>query len=63
VMKPLTGCGVALSPALLCLPSESLDGCMVLSHREEIFRRLPRGFLRRKDFVNRSAKQTSSFRH
>jgi hypothetical protein len=44
VMKPITGHGVgALFPPLLHLPPENLDGCVVLSQREEILRRLPVG--------------------
>ena len=44
IMRPFAGYGVGeLFPALPRLPPERIDGCVLLSHREEILKRLPKG--------------------
>ncbi|MBR0679959.1 class I SAM-dependent methyltransferase [Roseomonas eburnea] len=44
VMRPFAGYGVGqLFPALPTLPANRLEGCVLLPHREEILRRLPKG--------------------
>jgi SAM-dependent methyltransferase len=44
VMRPFAGYGVGqLFPPLPSLPPERFEGCVLLSHRDEILKRLPKG--------------------